>query len=151
MKKKLMVLSGLVLASAPVLALAQTFGGSSYADCNVNSTVAGAANLFGLLCRVGQLMNSVVPVLIALAVLYFVYGVVSYVISDDEEAKSKGRDRIIFGVIGLAVILGLWGLVNLLRNTFGLNNSQSYTLPTVPVVIPTDSGTTGGTNNKSTP
>ena len=148
MKKKLMGLSGLVLASAPVLALAQntpSFGGATSGSCNVTLGNNGS-DLFGLLCKFGQLMNAVVPVLIALAVLYFVYGVVSYVISDDEEAKSKGRDRIIFGVIGLAVILGLWGLVNLLRNTFGLNNSQTYTLPTVPVIIPSASGNTGGTN-----
>ena len=81
-------------------------------------------------------MNSVVPVLIALAVVYFVWGVISFVIADDEEAKSKGRDRIIYGIIGLAVIIGMWGLVNLLRNTFLLNNNTNVTLPTVPIVIP---------------
>jgi ABC-type thiamin/hydroxymethylpyrimidine transport system permease subunit len=77
--------------------------------------------------------------LIALAVVYFVWGVVTYVISSDEEAKKAGRDRIIFGIIGLAVIIGMWGLVNLLANTFSLNNSGTENLPTVPVVIPGNS------------
>ena len=135
MKKKLMVLAGLVLGSVPFVAFAQiSTGGSTSSGCNYVSTSGG--NLFGLLCRIGQFLNSVVPILIALAVVYFVWGVVSYVIASDEEAKETGRDRIIFGIIGLAVIIGMWGLVNLLGNTFGLNNSGNEELPTVPVVIP---------------
>ena len=76
-----------------------------------------------LICQIQQLLNSVVPLLLALGVVMFTWGVVQYVISDEEEAKSKGRDRIIYGVIGLAVILGIWGLVNLVVNTFGLGGS----------------------------
>ena len=133
MKKKLIVLSGLVVSSAPFLALAQVGTvGSTSNQCDISQS----GTLFGLLCRFGQLFNAVVPVLIALGVLYFVLGVVIYVISSDEEAKKAGRDRIIYGIIGLAVIIGLWGLVNVLRNTFGLTNNTNIQLPTVPVVIP---------------
>jgi hypothetical protein len=133
MKKKLMVLSGVVLGLAPFVAFAQiTTTGSSSAGCSYVSTSGGT--LFGLLCRVGEFLNAVVPVLIALAVVYFVWGVVTYIIADDEEDKKKGRNKIIYGIIGLAVIIGLWGLVNLLGNTFGLNNSGNETLPTVPIV-----------------
>lgn len=115
------------------VALAQiSTTGSTSTDCSVK---AAGATLFNLLCRVGEFLNAVVPVLIALAVVYFVWGVISFVIASDEEAKTTGRNRIIFGIIGLAVIIGLWGLVNLLRNTFGLNNNTNITLPTVPVVI----------------
>jgi len=135
MKKKLIVLSGLVLGSAPMLALAQIGAvGTSTNQCDVSQT----GNLFGLICKFGQLFNAIVPVLIALGVLYFVYGVVQFVIASDEEAKTAGRDRIIFGIIGLAVIIGVWGLVNFLRNTFGLNNNTNIQLPTVPLVIPSN-------------
>jgi hypothetical protein len=135
MKKKLMVLAGLILGSAPIVVLAQvTTGGSTSSGCNYVSTSGG--NLFGLMCRIGQFLNSVVPLLIALAVVYFVWGVVTYVIASDEEAKKTGRDRIIYGLLGLVVIIGMWGLVNLIGNTFGLNNSGNEELPTVPVVIP---------------
>jgi len=133
MKKKLVVLSGFVLGLSPIVALAQvSSGGATSTACDTGST----GSLFGLLCKMGSLLNAVVPVLIALGVVYFVWGVVTYVISSDEEAKKAGRNRIIFGIIGLAVIVGLWGLVNLLRNTFGLNNSTNIQLPTVPIVIP---------------
>ena len=86
----------------------------------------------GVLCKVSQILGAIVPVLIALGVVYFVWGVVSYMIGGDEEAKSKGRNKIIYGIIGLAVIIGVRGLVKILTNTFGLDNQQNVTLPFVP-------------------
>jgi hypothetical protein len=131
MKKKLMVLSGLILGSTPFVALAQVGTvGAAQGSCDLSSS---GGTLFGLLCKFGTLLNAIIPILIALAVVYFVWGVVTYVIASDEEAKKTGRDRIIFGIIGLAVIIGMWGLVNLLRNTFVLNNTQNVTLPVIPI------------------
>ncbi|MFA6177611.1 MAG: pilin [Candidatus Paceibacterota bacterium] len=126
MKKKLIALSGFVLGLAPVAALAATVGTG---PCNAGQI----SDIGGIMCKISQLLNAVVPVLIALAVVFFVWGVVSYVINDDEEAKSKGRDRIIYGIIGFAVIVALWGLVRILTNTFGLTgtNADSIVLPTI--------------------
>ena len=129
-----MVLSGFVFAIAPALALAQVqTGGTTAFNCNA-STVTGSGTQFqDLLCKVGSILSSILPILIALGVVYFVWGVITYVISSDEEAKKAGRDRIIYGIIGLAVIIGLWGLVKILGNTFGLNNNvQNINYPTVP-------------------
>ena len=75
-----------------------------------------------MLCKIADLLSYVVPVLATLGVVYFVWGVVQYVIGGDEEAKTKGRDRIIFGLIGLAVIVSLWGLVRLIQDTFQVSN-----------------------------
>jgi len=126
MKKKNCFISGFVSGLAPVVALAQNVGTAPTA-CATNIT-----KIQDLLCKISELLNVVLPVFVALGVVYFVWGVVSYVISSDEEAKKTGRNRIIYGIIGLAVIIGVWGLVNLLRNTFNLNNQQVITLPTVP-------------------
>lgn len=79
-----------------------------------------------ILCRVGDLLNYVVPVLIALGVVYFVWGVVQYVVGGGEEAKTKGKNTMIFGIIGLAVIIGLWGLVYIVLNTVGIDERDSY-------------------------
>ena|SRR3989338_7703671 len=130
MKNKLIVLSGILLGSAPIIALGQagTTTGGTPASC---SNYVGQSNLNSFLCKIGELLNAVVPILIALGVVFFVWGVVSYVIGSDEEAKKKGRDRMIYGIIGLVVIVGMWGLVRLVTNTFGLNNTTNITLPTV--------------------
>lgn len=76
----------------------------------------------GFILQIQDILNSILPVLIALAVVYFVWGVVLYVIGDAEEAKKKGKDRIIYGIIGLAVIVSLWGLVYIVVDTFGLDS-----------------------------
>ncbi|MFA5791498.1 MAG: pilin [Candidatus Paceibacterota bacterium] len=126
MKKKLIVLSGFALSFVPVVALAQVTGGFS-------ACTSGTITTFqGMLCKVSEILGAILPVLIALGVVYFVWGVVQYVISSDEEAKKTGRNRIIYGIIGLAVIIGMWGLVNILKNTFGLGNTENITFPTVP-------------------
>lgn len=128
MKKKLVVLSGIAMGFAPLLAFAQLNTGGNPTRC----TGGAITTIQGLMCKVGELLGAVLPILIALGVVFFVYGVITYVISSDEEAKKAGRDRIIYGIIGLAVIIGLWGLVNIVTNTFGLENTETINLPTVP-------------------
>lgn len=120
MKKKLIVLSGFVLGLAPVATFAASLGGC----------ISNDGTLSGLMCKIDQLLNAVVPVLISLAVVYFVWGIVSYMFGSDEEAKKQGRNRIIYGIIGLAVIVSMWGLVRILTKTFSVDNAgQSITLP----------------------
>ena len=55
--------------------------------------------------------------------VYFVWGVIHYVIADGEEAKEKGKDTMLYGIIGFAVITSLWGLVTLLTTTLNLDNA----------------------------
>ena len=93
---------------------------------NSSPTTCDALSGIGkLLCQFKEILNSIIPVLVALGVVYFVFGVVQYVIADGEEAKKKGKDRIIYGIIGFAIIVGLWGLVNIVVNTFGLNGTAA--------------------------
>ena len=72
-----------------------------------------------------------VPVLIAFGVVYFVWGVVRFMIADGEEAKTKGKDQIIYGIIGLAVIVGVWGLVNIVVETFNIGGQTPTLEPLV--------------------
>ena len=109
-----MVLSVLALSVAPSLA----FAASKCAPL-ANGTIQK------ILCQIGDILNIVIPVVITLGLVYFVWGVISYVVGNDEEAKKKGRDRMIYGIIGLAVIVSVWGLVNILLGTFGLRPDQN--------------------------
>ena len=110
---------------APIAIYAQ----ASNADCD---TLAGS--LAGVLCRIAYLVNSVIPVLIALAVAYFIWGVIKYVISQDEESKGKGRSMMIYGLIGILVIATIWGLVGLLRNSFDIDATNPQGAPQIPCI-----------------
>jgi hypothetical protein len=85
-------------------------------------------NLTNVVTTIKEILNLIVPLLVSVGIVYFVWGVVTYVIAGGEEAKKTGKDRIIYGIIGLAVIVSLWGLVNILISTFGLDSAVSPTL-----------------------
>lgn len=63
-----------------------------------------------------------VPVLFALAFLYFVYGVYKYFIlgADNDTERETGRDFVMWSLIGFVVILSVWGLVDVLVHTFNI-------------------------------
>ncbi|MSU44909.1 hypothetical protein EXS45_01890 [Candidatus Nomurabacteria bacterium] len=107
----LIILVGLFV---PTLTVAQTTSNAN----DVGIAVDGIGNL---ICRVHKILNIIIPVLMTLGVIYFIWGVAQYVIADGDESKKKGRDQIIYGIIGLAVIVGVWGLVNIVVKTFGLS------------------------------
>ncbi|MCM2339257.1 MAG: hypothetical protein NDI62_02270 [Burkholderiales bacterium] len=123
MKKKLIGLSSVALSFAPFVASAQMSSGC-------NSVQPGTIQ--SIICKVGNILDIIIPILIVLGVVFFVYGVVTFVISDDEEAKTKGRDRMIYGIIGLVVIVAMWGLVGIVKNTFGLTGASTD----IPVLAP---------------
>jgi hypothetical protein len=102
-KKFVPILS--IAAFTPFVAFAQSAGCSDTGLSNV-------------LCNIAKLLSNTIPVLVALGVVYFVWGVVTYVIADSEEAKKGGKDRMIFGIIGFVVIIALWALVNVVLSTF---------------------------------
>ena len=62
-----------------------------------------------------------IPLLIALAVVAFMWGVITTVLNtDNEEKKKQGKQFMGWGIIALFVILSVWGLVKVLSNTIGL-------------------------------
>ncbi|MBI4136182.1 MAG: hypothetical protein HY481_01360 [Candidatus Vogelbacteria bacterium] len=82
---------------------------------------------------INDILRWIAPIVIALAVIYFLVGVFKYVMAaGDDEAKGAGRSMMIYGVIGIFVMVSVWGLVNLLVNTFGLDTSNVPPPPAIP-------------------
>ena len=77
-----------------------------------------------LAARLINLGNLFVYVLISLAIIYLIFGVVKYLIAGGDEGKEKGKDIIIRGVVGLAVIFSIWGLVALLIRVVNLGDGS---------------------------
>ncbi len=98
-------------------------------------------DILDFICKMGLILKALIPFLFGLGMLYFVWGVVTYVIADDEEAKSTGRNRIVFGIIGFSVLVGVWSLVSFVLTTFNLTVSNSFTLINPgTVLVPAQSG-----------
>lgn len=68
---------------------------------------------------VNILNTYIVPTIFALIFLAFVWGAAKYFIIEgaDESAREKGRQLMLWGVIAIVVLVGLWGIVNILLST----------------------------------
>ena len=61
------------------------------------------------------------PIIIALAVLVFMWGIFQFVrASDNEDQRKEGRAYMLYGIIGIFVMISLWGFVRILTNTFDI-------------------------------
>lgn len=125
--KRLIVLNSLFAVLAlPLVASAQL--------------AVGNAGGFGIFVRgLTDLVNDfLIPFLIALAVLAFIYGVFQYFIAGgaDEEKRAAGRSLMLYALIGFVAIVALWGIVNFLVDAFGFDSSGQTTnkIPKGPAI-----------------
>lgn len=73
----------------------------------------------GLVDSFYGILSGLVPLIVALAVVFFLYGVQKYILAGASEEKVKeGRNMMIYGIIGLFVMVSVWGLVRLVTLTF---------------------------------
>jgi hypothetical protein len=72
---------------------------------------------------------SIIPLMFAIAVLVFIYGVVKFIGTEESAEKEDGRQFMIWGIVALAVMFSIWGLVTILGNTFGVSN----VIPQLPI------------------
>lgn len=108
--KKILISTGSFLTfSLPMLVLAAGQFQTGY----INSLISGGLSI----------VRYLLIFLISLAVVWFIWNVIQYTISDDEEKKGKAKDQMVWGIIGLAVMVSVWGLVAILRNMFGVDYS----------------------------
>jgi hypothetical protein len=99
----------------------------------------------GIINLINQIL---VPVLMAIAFIVFLWGIYKYFIlgAANEEDRANGRQFALWGVLGFVVILSLWGLVNLTRSILGLDTSAVAPAP------PTfGASQTSGSNARSFP
>ncbi|HEY0979553.1 MAG TPA: hypothetical protein VGE23_01795 [Candidatus Paceibacterota bacterium] len=67
---------------------------------------------------------SVVPLIYAIAFLVFLIGMTRYFfLEQGEEGREKGKQLMLWGIIGFVVMFSVWGIVNLLLRTFGVDGA----------------------------
>ena len=84
---------------------------------------AATANTF-----IGNLRSQIIQPIIILfyfvATVIFIWGIIEMIMNaDNEEARSKGKQHMIWGIIGLAIMVAAGGLVGMLCSFVGLSSS----------------------------
>lgn len=84
----------------PVVAAAQNFGQID--------------TFFGKIT--GFINATLIPLVFALALLVFIYGMFNYFIlgGASEDSREKGKQLIMWSVIGFVFMVSIWGIVNML-------------------------------------
>lgn len=92
--------------------------------------VVFAQTIQGIIFAAQDVLNVVIPVLFVLATVVFLWGIIRYVTAGGNEDNLKqGKQLIIWGLVGLAIMVAVWGIVRAIVNTFGVGGS---TIPTFP-------------------
>lgn len=97
----------------------------------------GTPNLTGLTAIVdfiGQTIKSLIPIAFGLAIVYFFYGLAKFIRgAGDPKAQEAGRGIMIYGVIAIAVMISVYGLVAWLQNALGITPTSTTDIPTVQI------------------
>ena len=76
------------------------------------------------------LSRSVIPLLFALAVVAFIWGVIQFYLNpENEEKRKKGKSFIVGGLVALFIMVAMWGIVGIFTTTFDLGNTMPNTTP----------------------
>ena len=75
-----------------------------------------------LLGRVNAaILNPTILLLFAVAAIVFVWGLVQFLISSETfDGRETGKRKILWGLIGMFIMFGALGIIQIVLNTFGV-------------------------------
>ena len=116
MKKISISLGAFALALMPALAMAQ-FG-------EINDFLGDISSFIN---------NTLIPLLFAAALLFFLYGAFKFFIQNDQVDRDEGQKYMIGAVIAFVVMVSVFGIVNLIAGGLGFSDDEEIeNIPNVP-------------------
>lgn len=87
------------------------------------ATTAYALSLDQALLKINYyIINPIIRVLFALAFLIFAWGIIQYVLQRDSVgAKEQGRQHMMWGLVGLAIMTSVFFIVRIITTTLGID------------------------------
>ena len=89
---------------------------------NLFSTNIAYASVDSFVANVDRLIiNPLIIFLFALALAFFLYGVFEFILNqDNDEKKTQGKSHMIWGIIGLTIMFGVWTILGVVMRTFNI-------------------------------
>jgi len=154
--KKILKASTVLALLSPVIALAQSVGGGIIpggitpvgpaVGLEDGVPAAGTDNISKVLSLVSYWLVIVATIVIAIGLITFLWGVVQYITAGaDEEKRAAARNMMLYGIIGLFVMVSVWGLVYFLADIVGVDPGSGVELPGIPAVVDDQDFGGGGT------
>ena len=96
------------------------------------------------------ILNPAIEFAFVVALVVFLYGVMEFIRgANDEKKRTKGKDHMLWGVVGFVIMFGVYGIMNILVNTFGITGlqvdqkQQTFTPPCIQDLKTTDGQSAG--------
>jgi hypothetical protein len=103
--------------------------------------------LRNIVSAVGGIINALVPIVMAIALLVFFWGLVKYIRGAGKDYKA-GKDIMIAGLLALFIMVSVWGIIHLAQGALGINPGDK--LESAPQVGGTGSPTSGSSGPSGT-
>jgi hypothetical protein len=72
-----------------------------------------------------EIINPIILLLGAGAFVLFIWGVFEFILhAGDETKRSEGKSAILWGIVGLVVMFGAYGIINLALDTAGIEHGD---------------------------
>ncbi len=87
---------------------------------------AGGGGAHALILKItATIVNPLIVVMFAFALVGFLWGVQTYITNaDDHEARMKGTGHIMWGLIGMFLMIASFTIVHIMLATFGINETD---------------------------
>ncbi|MBP9749677.1 MAG: hypothetical protein KBD21_03025 [Candidatus Pacebacteria bacterium] len=96
--------------------------------------VRSAGTITDILNAFAQSLGGFVTVGVALALCVFVWGLVrSIYFTKSDTELADARKQMVWGIVGLTVVVSVWGFVKLLQTLVGVENQDDCTSPTMEI------------------
>jgi len=84
--------------------------------------IANAQTVDALITNIKTaIINPIIGIIFALAFLLFVWGVAVFLMkADDATGREQGKNHIIYGLIGMFIMVSVFGIINIITNTLGV-------------------------------
>lgn len=139
MKKALLsfsvIVSSLMFASAQISGSINfgTNGGSVAIGQNVNTNTAVGGSLINLIALVQNIVARLIPLGIGMAVAALFFGIIMFMVKGrDEKERENWLHWMMYSVLGLFVMVAIWGLVGFLASVLGIGVGGSAPVPSIP-------------------
>lgn len=94
----------------------------------------GTTNATVLAQGLAYYFDVAIQLILVASVVWVTWNIFKFIMSaGDEEARGKAREGIIYGIIGVAVMVSVWGLVNFITGTTGVGTGTRLNAPSVGV------------------
>jgi len=96
------------------------------------TTLSSSSNLGDVISFIISIINLILPVLVGIAFLTFLFGIVKFIFSSGQEDHAEGIAFIKWSLIAMLVLVSFMGIILFFYSDLGFSSVQTLGIPSLP-------------------